>query len=127
MTAMRSAGARSCAAGIRRVKVRRGAAATLVAIANRRTAKRRERMVSGDSSILLYGSTRECVVSKPPGRAFLRRQGLQARRPPAGLDGFDELLGQALGAHLPRQRVVVVVDRDEVDRDGAPHPALRAT
>src|SRR5438874_5941730 len=67
------------------------------------------------AQIVLIGE--RLILLKASGRAFLCRQKLEACRQPAGLDRLDEFHGQLLSAHLVRERLVVVVDRYELDID----------
>src|SRR5262245_4637520 len=62
------------------------------------------------------------VSSEATRFTLLRRQSLEAGRPPPGLDRFDELGRQFLLGHLARERGVVVFDGDEFD---AQFPAER--
>src|SRR5438132_6831800 len=57
------------------------------------------------------------ILLKLSCRALLRRQDLETCRPPPRFNRFDELVGQLLLSHLPRERAVVVFDRDELDGD----------
>src|SRR5262245_35652648 len=49
--------------------------------------------------------------------AFLRRQDLQTRRPPAGPHRLDEFRRQPFRLHFPGERLEVVGDRHELDLD----------
>src|SRR6266852_1297575 len=57
------------------------------------------------------------ILLKLSGSSLARRQDLEARRPPAGLDRLDEFIRKLLFTHLPRQSVVVVIDWYEFDVD----------
>jgi len=55
------------------------------------------------------------AASPLPSSALFRRQDLEARRPPAGENRFDEFVRQSLATHFVRERVMVVRDRNEFD------------